>query len=181
MKNSTLTKASLIMLFALFGFVNRIQAQTIDTAYSNPAAFTAFGGDVINNYGSLSFSGGEVAVEYDYAPAITVVNMTRSFTEGVQQVYDSRDDERNNIPTLDVNMNVYPNPTVGNVVISCNQMTEPLSFTLFSANGQVIMQGTYTDGEEVIQMENFPTGTYMLQVTNPSKSKMNIYKIIKAK
>ncbi len=162
-----------MVLIALLGFTLSAQAQS---------AITCFGGNAANNTGSLSYSGGEVAVQYSIARAITVVNITRSFSEGVQQPFTPRDIQRyEGIDPLEVNMAVYPNPTTSHVVISCNQATEPLTYTLFNNNGQQVQQGTYTDGEERIDMENMPAGNYMLQVATPNKSQMNVYKIIKAK
>lgn len=169
------------MAIALLGFATKVQAQSA-APKTEPAAILSFGGDASCAQGSLSYSGGEVAVQYSIARAITVVNITQSFSEGVQQPFTPRDAQRyEGIDPLEVSMAIYPNPTTDHVVISCSQTTEPLSYTLYSANGQTISRGTYTEGEEQIDMESLPAGNYMLQVANSDKSKMNIYKIIKAK
>lgn len=177
MKNTFMSKKSLLMLVAILGFSCGIQAQD----NIGLSAITSFGGDGGNYSGTLSISGGQIVQETSIAQAITVVNITESFTEGVQQPYTIRDVQRENINPLAVNMAVYPNPTTTHVILSCNQMTEPLTYTLFSANGQMLQNGTYTDGEEIIRMEELPAGNYMLQVASSDKTKMNVYKIIKAK
>lgn len=181
MNNTTTSKAALLVVVALLGLVTSLQAQSFDSKME-PAAITSFGGDASCGSGSISYSGGEVAVRYSIARAITVVNITRSFSEGVQQPYTTRDYERyEGIDPLTVSMAVYPNPTTDRVVIACSQVTEPLDFTLYNANGQSMAHGTYSQGEVQIDMENMPAGNYMLKVANSNKTNMNIYKIIKAK
>lgn len=168
------------MLVTLLGLTLGLQAQSSN--HLNPAAITFCGGDGSSATGSISYSVGQVVQETSMAQAITVVNITKSFTEGVQQPYNPREDNRyEGIDPLTVNMTVYPNPATTHVVLSCNQMTEPLNYKLYSANGQMIQDGTYTDGEEIIRMENMPVGSYILKVTSSDNTKMNIYKIIKAK
>ncbi|MCQ2274021.1 MAG: T9SS type A sorting domain-containing protein [Bacteroidales bacterium] len=177
-------KATLLILTALMGLMGNIMAQ--NRVNYEPAAIVSFGGDVANGNGSLSISGGQIAVRTSVAPAITVVNVTYSFSEGVQQPFTHRDVERSDDPRegidpLNVNMAVYPNPTTNHVVISSNQTTEPLTYKLFSTSGQLLLQGLYTEGEEKINLEEYPAGNYMLQVINSDNTKKNIYKIIKAK
>lgn len=171
MDKSFLTKASVMVLVVLLG-CGCLHAQQ---------AITFCGGDVATQQGSLSFSGGEVAVQTSIAPAITVVNITESFTEGVQQPFTERDGETyNGIETLTVEISLYPNPTTTHVVLECSE-PERLNYTLFNTNGQALLHGVYTEGQEQIDMQPYAAGNYMLQVATPDKTKMNIYKIIKAK
>ena len=74
-------------------------------------AITCFGGDMSGSTGSVSYSGGEVAVRYATARAITVVNVTESISEGVQQPFTERDRQSQGIESLAVNLLIYPNPT----------------------------------------------------------------------
>ena len=171
MYKSILAKALALMLVVMLGCCS-LQAQQ---------AITFCGGDVANGHGSLSFSGGEVAVKTSIAPAITVVNITEQFNEGVQQPFTVRDLVRyEGIEALTVNIAIYPNPTTSHVVMECSE-PERLNYTLYNSNGQALQQGTYTSGQEQIDMQQYAAGNYMLQVATPDKSKMNIYKIIKAK
>lgn len=143
-------------------------------------AITFCGGNAASAMGSLSFSGGEMAVQTSIAPAITVVNITESFTEGVQQPFTSRDVDRyEGIEPLSAEISLYPNPTTSHVTLHLNQ-PDRLSYTLFGANGQTLLKGYCTGEEQQIDMQAYPAGSYMLQITNEDKTKMNIYKIVKA-
>lgn len=170
MNKSLLTKASAFLLVVVLG-CGSLQAQQ---------AITFCGGDAVSPLCSLSFSGGEVAVQTSIAPAITVVNITESFTEGVQQPFTERDGEvYDGIETLEVEIALYPNPTTKHVVLECSE-PEKLTYTLFNTNGQTLLKGTYHGGQEQIDMQPYAAGNYMLQVATPDKKKMNVYKIIKA-
>ena len=164
--------ASIAVLALLLGGAGSLHAQH---------AITCFGGDMTGSTGSVSFSGGEVAVKTATARAITVVDVTESFTEGVQQPFTERDRAQQGIGEIAARMSVYPNPTADNVVLECDETAGQLMFTLYGTNGQVLQQGTDTGGQHQIAMEQYGAGNYMLQVSTPDKTKMNVYKIIKAK
>ena len=144
-------------------------------------AITCFGGDMSGSTGSVSYSGGEVAVRYATARAITVVNVTESISEGVQQPFTERDRQSQGIESLAVNLLIYPNPTADNVVMECDPAAGQLTYTLYNTAGQVLQQGTYNGGQQLIDLEQYVAGNYMLKVSSKKKKKMNIYKIIKAK
>lgn len=171
MKRTARTKIPAIVLLMLLCATGTAGAQQ---------AITSFGGDVSGITGSLSNSGGEVAVLTAYAPAITVVNITESFSEGVQQPYTARDAQYEGIDALSVSVSVYPNPTADNITLECDQPTQ-LTFTLYNANGQVLSHGNYQGGQQTIDLQKYAAGSYMLHVASPDNTKMNIYKIIKAK
>ncbi|MBQ6069100.1 MAG: T9SS type A sorting domain-containing protein [Bacteroidales bacterium] len=171
MYKSTPFRFSAIVLLALLCWGGGMQAQQ---------AITSFGGDATSITGSLSYSGGEIAVKTAYAPAITVVNVTESFSEGVQQPLTARDVQYQGIDALNVSVALYPNPTADNVILECDQPTQ-LSYTLYNTNGQMLSRGTYQGGQQTIDLQQYAVGTYMLHITTPDQSKKNIYKIIKAK
>ncbi|MCQ2294977.1 MAG: T9SS type A sorting domain-containing protein [Bacteroidales bacterium] len=173
MKNSNLSRFTLLFVFIFAGCMFGLRAQS---------AITFCGGDAQNNSAILSFSAGQIATQTSVARAITVVNITQSYTEGVQQPFTPRDNERyENIDPLHVNMSIFPNPTYDHVIIESNQEMELLKYTLYNTNGQVIYQGSYQGGQEQIDLQSYPAGSYMLQVYNADKTQMNVYKIIKAK
>ncbi len=172
MLRSIITKASVALLTILCCSMGNLCAQQ---------AITCFGGDIIGTTGSVNFSGGEIAVKTATARAITVVNVTESFTEGVQQPFTERDRNQQGIQELSINLSIYPNPTADNVIIECNQMEGQLTYTLYGTNGQVLQKGTYKGGQQQIDLDKYSAGNYMLHITTPDKTKMNVYKIIKAK
>ena len=171
MHKPTLTRFSAIVLLALLCCGGGLRAQQ---------AITSFGGDATSVTGSLSYSGGEIAVKTAYAPAVTVVNVTESFSEGVQQPITARDAQYQGIDALAVGVAVYPNPTADNITLECDQPMQ-LSYTLYNANGQILSHGNYQGGQQVIDLQQLAAGTYMLHVATPDQTKKNIYKIIKAK
>ena len=171
MLHKTITRISATLLLALLSWGGGLRAQQ---------AITSFGGDATSVTGTLSYSGGEIAVKTAYAPAITVVNVTESFSEGVQQPVTARDLEYQGIVPLTVSVAIYPNPTADNITLECDQPMQ-LAYTLYNANGQTLSRGTYQGGQQTIDLQNLAAGTYMLHVATPDQSTKNIYKIIKAK
>ena len=171
MLHKTITRISATLLLALLSWGGGLRAQQ---------AITSFGGDATSVTGTLSYSGGEIAVKTAYAPAITVVNVTESFSEGVQQPLTARDLEYQGIVPLTVSVAIYPNPTADNITLECDQPMQ-LAYTLYNANGQTLSRGTYQGGQQTIDLQNLAAGTYMLHVATPDQSTKNIYKIIKAK
>ena len=165
------TKIPAIALLVLLCATGGLRAQQ---------AITSFGGDVSGITGSLSNSGGEVAVLTAYAPAITVVNVTESFSEGVQQPYTARDAEHEGIDALTVSVAVYPNPTATDITLECDQPAQ-LTYTIYNANGQALSHGSFSGGKQTIDLQQYAAGNYMLHVTSADNSQKNIYKIIKAK
>lgn len=162
----------MLMLLFLAGGAMQMHAQQ---------AITNVGGNIGNGTGSLSYTVGEMAVQTSVARAITVVNITESFTEGVQQPFTDRDrGQFNGIDPLNFSVAVYPNPTTDNVVFECSE-AQSLTYVLYGTNGQILQQGTYMGGQQTVDMQQCAAGSYMLQVATSDKSKMNIYKIIKAK
>lgn len=139
------------------------------------------GGDARSSYGSLSYSVGQLACESDFAPAITVVNITESVNEGLQQPYTPRDRQYEDIQAITATVSLYPNPTVDAVILECDNLDETLCYTLYNAQGQQLEQGTYHGGQQRIELKEYAAGNYMLSIQNKNKNEQNIYKIIKAK
>lgn len=170
MKTTSLIMKSGLLLM-LMCFIGTMQAQE---------AITILGGDVSANGASLSLSAGQVAVKSSVARAITVVNITEQFSEGVQQPRTSRDPQ-NSIEALDVNVAIYPNPTTDAVVMECRDLAQDLTYTLYNLNGQILQEGSFAGGQQHIDLQHYSAGSYMLYVSSSDKKQMNTYKIIKAK
>ena len=145
------------------------------------AGIVNLGGDARSRYGSLGYSVGQLACENDFAPAISVVNITESFNEGLQQPYTLRDMQFEDIQAISITVSLYPNPTVDAVILECDNLDETLCYTLYNAQGQQLEQGTYHGGQQRIELKEYAAGNYMLSIQNKNKNEQNIYKIIKAK
>ena len=168
-------KTALILAIAALSAIGTLRAQSPVTIQT-PAAITIAGGDCSNTTGSISFSCGEVATQYANQVAFTVVNITESFTEGVQQPYTERDKNANGITPLAVNLNVYPNPATDCVNIE-SEGIETLHYTLYNNNGQLMTEGE-CNGNEKVEMSSYATGNYILRVASSDNQNMNVYKIV---
>ena len=141
------------------------------------SAITIAGGDFKNPSGSVSFSCGEVAVKLAEQKAFTVVNITESFNEGVQQPFTRRDASGNSISPLAVKLEVYPNPATDCVNIE-GEGNGQLNYTLYTMNGQQLQQGQYNGVQERIDMSSYATGNYLLRISTPDNTQVNTYKIV---
>lgn len=141
-------------------------------------AITFVGGDASGADGSLSYSGGEPAVKMSIARAITVVDITEYFTEGVQQGFATKTNNING--PLPMSVNVYPNPAHDWLHLNIGENNLQLQYTLTDMQGRTIMQGTPNEGETSLDISSLATGTYMLCIQSTDKKNKNIFKIIKA-
>ena len=132
------------------------------TLVTTPQAITIAGGDCMMSVGSMSASAGEVAVSSSVARAITVVNVTESFSEGVQQPFTLRDRQQVR-QVLPCNVSVYPNPTTDGVNLEGE--AEKIHYTLFSSQGQRLCEGTF-DGKVFLDLKDYPSGSYLLRVSS---------------
>jgi len=150
---------------------NPLQAQS---------AITIAGGDAENSSGSIAYSCGEVAVKSSLKKAITVVNITVSYNEGVQSPFTERDkqDQYNGIQPLSIKLDVYPTLTNESVTIE-GENTEPLYYTLYNTNGLQLQQGTYNGGgQHKLDLSGYASGNYLLRVSSSDRKNINTYKII---
>lgn len=166
-----MNKLTIILLTILFG-VAPAAAQNV---------ISPIGGDVSGAGGSLSYTCGEIAVKKSVARAITVVNITQTFTEGVQQAFIGNPNSIEN--PLPFNISVYPNPTQDRVAITIDaeQVNNGLNYTLYNIQGKEISSAEVNNEVTEIDLTGNAAGTYILQLQSNDKSKSNTYKIIKNK
>ena len=152
-----------ILAFLLLGFSSYAQP-SISKQVIGPAGATFENG---NN--KLSYTAGEVVVG-----AMTDEDGSVQLGNGY---YPSLDLSTLNIesPELQLQVKVYPNPTKKVIYI-----THPISnsFKVFISDltGKVLFQ-KQVGKQEPINIERYPTGTYLINVTTEDK-KTNSYKII---
>lgn len=167
-----------LTLAAMLAAGSTLRAQLqINNAVPVPAAITISAGDMSSPDGSLAVSCGEVATEYDELATFTVVNITMSFQQGVQQPLTPRDEATNGITPLTVNLEVYPNPATECVNIEA-EGNERLHYTLYTLNGQQLQQGQYNGGQQRIDLSSYASGNYLLRVASQDNTQVNTYKII---
>jgi hypothetical protein len=160
MDKLTQFRLSAIVLLALMCCGGGLRAQQ---------AITSFGGDVTGVTGSLSFSGGEVAVKTAYAPAVTVVNVTESFSEGVQQPITARDEQQyQGIEALTVGVAVYPNPTTDQVTVLLPMSSVRYNAMLCDMKGRKLRAIPLSGKQTTISLSDLPKGVYLLTLISPT-------------
>ena len=140
------TKSLLILSFA---FCVTIQIQAQNNTVSA-------GADAEGSNGNVSYSIGQVV--YTSATGIN-----GSINQGVQQPYDY--DVITGIEHTEIELNLYPNPTLGQVNLSiADSRTQEYSLSLFDATGRLIMQNSQLNGLNSFSMESYAAGAYTLSV-----------------
>ena len=129
------------------------------------------GGGFTNSSGSISYSIGQIFFQ-------DISNSSGSINEGVQQAYD--------ISTLSLESNlvklslvVYPNPTQSRLSLRVGNFNyENLSYNLLDLEGKVLERVVVKSEESIIDMQQFPIATYLVEVYKDDK-KVQTFKIIK--
>ena len=155
-------KLLLLSALLIFGFVS---AQTISKQVISP-----LGGNEHNNSHKLSYTVGEIIVG-------AMTNEEGSIQLG-NGYYPSLDLEALSIesPSTNLTVKIYPNPSKEVIFIT---HPDSISFKVFISDltGKVLLQKE-VGKQEPINIEGYPTGTYLINVTTED-NKTNSYKIIK--
>jgi hypothetical protein len=155
-------KLLLLSALLIFGFVS---AQTISKQVISP-----LGGNEHNNSHKLSYTVGEIIVG-------AMTNENGSFQLG-NGYYPSLDLSVLSIgsPTTNLLVKVYPNPTK-EVIFITHPSSNSFKVLISDITGKVLLQKD-VGKQEPINIESYPTGTYLINVTTED-NKINTYKIIK--
>ena len=122
--------------------------------------------------GNINYSVGQT----DYT---TNSNPTGSLSQGVQQPYEIFSLGTNDFPNISLKMLVYPNPTVALVNLKIeNLSSNALEYHLFDMTGKQISSQKINQAETQIPLENLPSATYFLNVSDNNKI-IKSFKIIK--
>ena len=154
----------ILILSALLIF-ELVSAQTISKQVISP-----LGGNEYNNSHKLSYTVGEIIVG-------AMTNEEGSIQLG-NGYYPSLDLEALSIesPSTNLTVKIYPNPSKEVIFIT---HPDSISFKVFISDltGKVLLQKE-VGKQEPINIEGYPTGTYLINVTTED-NKTNSYKIIK--
>jgi hypothetical protein len=84
-----------------------------------------------------------------------------------------------NFVNISLKMKAYPNPTQGELTLEITDLAlENFALQLIDLQGKSIENKKITSATEIIRMENLPSATYFLKVTNNNKE-VKTFKIIK--
>lgn len=129
--------------------------------------------------GNASGSGGTVAYSVGQIVYTTNTGTTGSVAQGVQQPYEISILLGIDNHSINLELTAYPNPTTDYLTLNVgNFELLTLNFQLFDISGKLVESRKIISSSETIAMENLPTATYFLKVSNNNKE-VKTFKIIK--
>ncbi|MDC1355766.1 T9SS type A sorting domain-containing protein [Flavobacteriaceae bacterium] len=148
------------LLMSLSGFSQTVSKQVISplggTAFSDTHKLSYTTGEVV--VGAMTSEDGSIQLGNGYYPSLDLSTLNTESAE------------------LQLQVKVFPNPTTETIFI-----THPISnsFKVFISDltGKVLLKKE-VGKQEPINIESYPTGAYLINVTTEDK-KTNTYKIIK--
>lgn len=157
------TTTRLLVCFALGTSLASVRAQE---------ATVASGGIASNTSGTVNYSVGQIAYT-------TNSESIGSVSQGIQQPYEIFSLGTDDFPNISLKILVYPNPTISLVNLEIQGLTyNTLEYQLFDIMGKEISNQKISQSETQIPLENLPTATYLLNVSDQTKI-IKTFKIIK--
>ena len=141
------------------------------------SAIVPVGGDAQSNNGSVGFTVGQIAVQTSADN-----NGSISIAEGVQQPYEIMTVGVDNHPQITLNAVVYPNPTENLAQLRLNGFEIPadgLRAILYDGNGKQLQSVTVTDDLTALQIGQYATGTYYLEL-RAGQRVLKTFKIVRS-
>ena len=143
----------------------------VKTSTAQQAA-VAVGGNASGSGGYVSYSVGQIDFTTNTGPNGYV-------NQGVQQTYEIKVVLGIEEEQINLDVQVYPNPTTSNLTLNVGQheLTN-LEFQVLDMLGKIIENKKITSTIETIEMDNLPDATYFLTVIYNEQS-IKTFKIIK--
>ncbi len=129
--------------------------------------------------GNASGSGGTVAYSIGQIVYTTNMGTNGSVAQGVQQPYEISIVLGIDNHSIKLELTAYPNPTTNFLTLNVGKAElSTLNFQLYDISGKLIENRKIISNTETIGMENLPSATYFLKVTN-NNNEIKTFKIIK--
>ena len=135
------------------------------------SAIVPIGGDMEGSGVTVSYTIGQIAVQ-SYGEGSTRIS------EGVQQPYEIQTIGIDNYPGITLNAMVYPNPTLGNVQLTMNNVQLKGEVRVFDSNGKYLFSKKIEGETTVIPMSNLAAGTYFVNVLDGTQV-LKSFKVVK--
>lgn len=122
------------------------------------------GGDAQSNGGSVSYTVGQIAVQ-----TVSNSNGSVSVAEGVQQPYEIQTVGVDDYLQIAFDAVVYPNPTENLAQLRLNGFEIPdggLRAILYDGSGKRLQTHSVTEELTTLQIGQYATGTYYLELRN---------------
>jgi hypothetical protein len=131
----------------------------------------ATGGDATGSGGSSSYTVGQLVY--------TTSTGGGSVIQGVQQSIELFTLSNPELTTVNLSAVIYPNPTSDYVMLKISDTAlYNLSYHLVDINGKAISNGSLTNGDTQINMQQLAVGMYILKVSQ-NNQELKTFKIIK--
>lgn len=133
---------------------------------------TATGGDASSSGGSIAYSVGQIVYTSN-------TGTTGSVAQGVQQAYDISIVLGIDNHSINLELSAYPNPTTDYLKLNLGKVElSTLNYQLNDISGKLIESKKITSATETICLENLPSATYFLKISN-NNNEVKTFKIIK--
>jgi hypothetical protein len=131
----------------------------------------ATGGDATGSGGSSSYSVGQLVYTTNIGSGTVI--------QGVQQSIELSTLSNPELNTINLKAVTYPNPTSDYVILKISDNAlDNLSYNLIDINGKAISNGSVTNGDTQINMQQLAIGMYILKI-NQNNQELKTFKIIK--
>ena len=128
------------------------------------------GGTAVGGGHEYSYSTGQVAT-LNASPGI-------SLHEGVVQPLAVTVERIAEVSSIEINVEMFPNPTTAAVTIRRNDDAEPLTLELYAQDGRLVERLTWDGTATRLSLDSHPAGVYIMKVSNESKQSQS-FKITK--
>jgi opacity protein-like surface antigen len=131
----------------------------------------ASGNDLNGSGGTVSYSIGQIAYEYQEGSNGTV-------NQGIQQPYELFTVGIDDFPSILLEASIAPNPVVDALNLTIKHWMDGLHYTLYDDQGKIISSAEIKETITHIEMKILPPAAYFLGVTQ-NDQKLKTFKIIK--
>lgn len=136
-------------------------------------AVVSNGGDAKNSNGSFSFSIGQSVT------GATAKNSVGSMNIGIQQPVNISVILGLENKEIELDYSIYPNPTPSSLTLKCSRIYQVgIKYQLIDLQGKILKEGSASNLENKIELENFNPSTYILNVFESTRI-IKSFKIIK--
>ena len=140
----------------------------ISLSISGQEAISTQGDSYSNTNGSICFTIGETVI-------FSGTDGTNSISQGFHQSTWTLVNVEDHIANYDAN--IFPNPTEDVLNIQCSEF-EDVIYTLMDAQGKVVLQNKLITDRTSLEVGQFTSGTYLLQLSKGSQN-LRTFKLIK--
>ena len=159
MKNKKVKLSALLLLGICFNSLYAQQATAVS------------GADASGSGGSAAYSVGQIVYT-------TNTGSNGSVAQGAQQPYEISVTTGLLETDFKLNLTAYPNPTTNYLMLQIDNFDKALSYQLFDISGKLLESNAIVVNSTTIKMENYPTATYFLKVTQ-NNALVKTFKIVK--